>query len=103
MDDFDIFDFFDFDDDQGGPRFPLELPRAPKDDEWLTLDWEYIKIKKLKTSHLRNILNFIKRNKKRRKIGGVRMLRLEAEAGKRGCTRDVDGFWREPHGFDVVA
>lgn len=104
-DDFDIFDFFDFDDDGAGNCgrfFRGDLPR-PKNDEWLTLEWEIIKIKKLKTPHLRNILNFIIRTKKRRKIGGVRMVRLEGEARKRGLFKDGPNmFWRSAHGFDVI-
>lgn len=105
MDDFDICDFFDFPEDQmaGLSRRPL-VPRKPKDDEWLTLDWQYLKIKKIETRHLLNILNFIRRGgaKKRRAVGGVRMLRLENEARKRGLLVGADKNWKVPHTFDVI-
>lgn len=101
MDDFDICDFFDFDDQ--GRRHPGLMPRKPKDDEWLTLDWQYLKIKKLETRHLVNILNFIARNNKRRRaVGGIRMLRLENEARKRGLVVGADKKWKSPHTFDVI-
>lgn len=109
MDDFDIFDFFDFDDDQGGPFLRRAIrvldkifTRRIKDDEWVTRERKIVKIKRLKTSHLCNLLNFVRRNKAARKVGAARMQNLKVEALKRGLEQ-VDGFWKEPHSFDVVA
>lgn len=97
---FDSDEFFDNDFD-----FPFLGRRVfvkPKRDEWVTLKREVIKIKNLETSHLCNILNYITRTKRNRKVGGERMIRLRNEARKRGLVRETDGSWREAVDFDVV-
>lgn len=65
--------------------------------QWVTREGQVLEIGTLKTSHLVNILNFVKRNRSANAVGRKRMDNLKREAIKRGCYRWMRvGRWMPP-------
>jgi|CXWL01.1.fsa_nt_gi glutaredoxin len=60
-------------------------PDCAEDTQWVTRDGKVFEIKNLETSHIVNILNYIRRNRKVRFFGQRRVDNVRREAYKRGC------------------
>ncbi len=67
------------------------------DDQWVTREGKVSPISKLETSHLVNILNYVRRHRMTDHFGRGRMANVKKEAVKRGCSRWMGvGAWRAP-------
>ncbi len=67
-------------------------PECAEDTQWFTQDGKVFEIKNLETSHIVNILNYVKRNRKAGYFGRARMDNVRREAYKRGCL-ERSGLW----------